>query len=425
MQPSKGSTSPHSSNTALPNDNNATGSYVNDYGNYPSVARSLALGGQGPTNGEFLQLVRRARSGNPPDPRPELIAGLLRQAQVGLISAVGKLGKSYILLYLAFCVILGREWLGFECRNDDGLDVLFVNPEIDETSFERRISDVASTMQAPTDLIDQHFYYVTTRSTCLTIDRLVGELSRYCGANRFALIIIDSASVFVSGDENSSIAVRNFFTHVNVLAVNTNAAVFMAHHHGKGASGDRAAHERARGSSVWFDAPDLVLTLSELFPRDCETGESLGVGERAALLETAGVRGFRRPADSIHLILRHPVPEVDTEGITMDWQLHHRRLASRNGRKGGMASAETRSQKASIRQSDDARKVVQYLLENSPSDAGQGVPISRIAKDVFGDDRVERAKRAVTGPNSDIFELDKPAKNRLNVRLKRDWMDKL
>ena len=106
-----------------------------------------------------------------------------------------------------------------------------------------------------------------------TVADLAHDVEARCSFGDFALVVIDSASCLIEGDENSSVDVRRFFAHVLRIARATGAAVLVVHHYGKTAAGDRDSIDRARGSSVWGDSPDAPLSLTEIFPK---VGELVG-----------------------------------------------------------------------------------------------------------------------------------------------------
>lgn len=283
----------------------------------------------------------QVQSQTPPPRKPVLVEDMLRRGHIGLISGKAKLGKTWSAIQLAVAVATGGEWFGRKCEKGD---VLFIDPEVDPASLDNRFNRVCEALDIDRAEVDRHVSRWSLRGT-LTTDGLPPTIADIAhditmSGQQFALVIIDSCSCFLcgeAGDENSSVAVRQFFSWVGRIAQSTGAAVFLVHHQGKGNVGDRDAADRARGSSVWVDAPDLILTLTELFPPQGKVEDYLQHGSRAVLLEDAGIREFGG-FDPVHLVYKYPVHNVDKVGKTADWT--PKSSASTGGKSSGMSRRE-------------------------------------------------------------------------------------
>ncbi len=75
------------------------------------------------------------------------------------------------------------------------------------------------------------------------------------------LVVIDPARKYLSGDENDSDSVSQFFEAIEEFAVRKNAAVIVVHHLEKGANPQSARQilECLRGSQVFIDRPRVVI----------------------------------------------------------------------------------------------------------------------------------------------------------------------
>ena len=79
------------------------------------------------------------------------------------------------------------------------------------------------------------------------------------------LIIIDPASRFRGGDENSNLHATRFVQTLEYLALNTGATVLIAHHTGKGATNSReTSQDASRGASALTDGIRWQLALTPL-----------------------------------------------------------------------------------------------------------------------------------------------------------------
>lgn len=248
---------------------------------------------------------------------------------------------------------------------------------------------------------------LTARGDAPTIADLAHDVAARCSCGDFALVVVDSVSCFIDGDENAAGDVRRFFAYVLRIAEKTGAAVLVVHHMGKGAKGDWDSIERSRGSSVWGDAPDAPLSLIEIFPPSGEVGDYLQDGERAFVLEDSGLREFPG-IEPRHVIFDHPTHRVDDEGITDNWK------AKSSQGDAGRASGEVRKAKAEANKLRDVTLIASYFIRNGIGKDGVGV--SEIAREVFGvsgSSGSDKVKRIVE--DSGVFGLFKPTKNRCNV----------
>lgn len=338
------------------------------------------------------------QAADPPKRSPALVGGLLRRGHVSLLAGKGKSCKSWAAIALAVAVATGGDWLGFSCERGR---VLYLDPEIDPKSLDNRFAEVCRARGAdPAEVQASVCKWPLRGVEGAGMSAIVAALREGCCYGEFALVILDSCSVFVEGDENSSVFVRSFFARVNELAAVTGASVLLVHHFGKGDAGDRDAGDRARGSSVWLDAPDATLYMTEVFPPSEEASIE---GVRAFALETGGLREFP-PMDARHLLFEFPLHRLDAEGITDDWK-------PRSGqRAGGKSTAELNRAKAEANRAGIVSKVLaHYYAENVGAD---GLLVPEVAKAVGCDARQIAA--AVDG--CEFLYLDEKSSRKRYVR---------
>lgn len=289
------------------------------------------------------------RAVDPPKRPPALIEGILRRGHTMLLAGKAKSGKSWAGIALSVAVATGGEWMGRKCGQGA---VIYIDPELDPRSLDNRFARVAEAMGADPSAIDAKVLKWCIRGLVLKNGNppTIADISHDICLRKpegVALIVIDSASCFVEGDENASRDVRSLFGYVNSIAQATGAAVAVIHHFGKGAAGDRDAIDRARGSSVWGDAPDVVLILTEVFPPSGEAADYLPERSRAFVLDST-LREYPE-AEPMRLIYEYPLHRIDTEGITAEWK--PKSGAQTGGRKAGesqAAKAEVRSMKCEL-----------------------------------------------------------------------------
>ena len=360
-------------------------------GNIISVMPTVVSGGgvatEGTPNGQvpsgqaeatlpklLLPPWEQVRAVDPPRRAPALIEGVLRRGHVGLIAGKGKSGKSWSGIELSVAVATGGSWFGHACGCGR---VLFVDPELDQRSLDNRFAKVCRAMGADPAAVEAGVVRWSLRGVMRadgmppTIADVAHDVEARCAIGDFALVVIDSASCLIEGDENASVDVRRFFAHVLRIPKATGAAVLVVHHFGKALAGDRDSIDRARGSSVWGDSPDAPMSLTEIFPPNGSPSDYLGEGERAFLLEDSGLREFPG-MEPLRLIFSYPVHRVDAEGVTDGWK--PRTSTARGGRKTG----EGNRQKSEARAD---RCVIALLGEFVRRGVGaEGVPANEAAE---------------------------------------------
>lgn len=202
---------------------------------------------------------------------PQLIHGVLRDGQKGMLVGPSKAGKSFALIELAIAVVGGWDWMGHRCARGR---VLYINLEIQQASFLHRIADVYRSMSdarglgRPTDaealshLSDLDVWNLRGHSKPL--DRLVPSVLKKAANRGYRLVIIDPIYKVLTGDENSASDMAVFTNQFDVIASELKCAVFYAHHHAKGEMGKRVSMDRASGSGVFARDPDAILDMSPL-----------------------------------------------------------------------------------------------------------------------------------------------------------------
>lgn len=320
---------------------------------------------------------KAVRASDPPKAAPVLVEGLLRRGHVGVLVAKAKSSKSWCAIDLSVSVATGAPWLGYRC--DRGA-VLYIDPELDPRSLDRRFSKVARARGASMADVDANVARWSLRGAMVsgvraaTVADVVHDLRQLVASGELgplALVVVDSCSALLSGDENASGDVRAFFNSCLTVAEVTGASVLLVHHEGKARSGDRDAADRGRGSSVWTDAPDLVLSLVETFPPSGEASDYLSGGQRAFELAVAAIREFP-PAEHKRLIWSYPTFRLDAEGITDGWRPKSSQQVA------GRSSGDARKAKSAERATKCELALLAHMYR-ADVDPAEGIPASEAA----------------------------------------------
>ena len=344
------------------------------------------------------------RAANPPKKSPQLIHGVLRRGHVGLLAATAKAGKSWSGIELCTAIATGGYWMGFKCERGR---CLFIDPEIDPLTLHNRFHDVCEALGIDPTEIDRAVKKWSLRgvpnASMENIIHDIGVRARETDAS-FDLVFIDSCSCLIEGDENSATDIRAFFNKVHEVAKLTGGAVMVTHHFGKGNAGDREASDRARGSSVWRDAPDEPLALTEVFPKEGEPSDYLPDGARAFVLEDLGSREFK-PLSPHPVIFDFPRHYTDTERITADW----RPRTSAGWARGGQQTAKLKKAEAGADRARLEADILAWFYAEGIGTEGRG--ITECANH-FG---VTPGRIQAAVEESDHLEIYKPSKNRKRV----------
>lgn len=223
-----------------------------------------------------------------PPPRRWLLNDLIVLGKVGAIVAPGGSSKSQWLLQLAVGVASGlpvaEHW---EIGESGGVLVFFA--EDDEDEIHRRIKRIVDQFKLAghaTQMADieerLHVFSTIGHDTLLTKRETTGEVSATSIVRRIAaladqiedlkLIVIDPASRFRGGEENSNEDATRFVEALETLAKHTGATVLIAHHTNKGSyvSDDKPGQGASRGASALTDGLRWQMNLSR--PIDKQLG---------------------------------------------------------------------------------------------------------------------------------------------------------
>lgn len=197
---------------------------------------------------------------------PELIKGTLRQGHKMMLSAPSKAGKSFGLLELAFAIAEGKPFFGDDCVQGK---ILYMNMEIDESSFFNRLNKIYAKLMPANGIIHKGNIVIwNLRGKGAPIDQLADAIIEE--SRGFNAIIIDPLYKVMMGNENDNSEMGKMVAIFDRIASETGASIIYAHHFAKGFGGDKNVIDRASGAGVFARDPDAMLTLNPL--EDVENG---------------------------------------------------------------------------------------------------------------------------------------------------------
>jgi len=277
---------------------------------------------------------------NPPPLKPELIEGILRQGHKMLLVSSSKAGKTFALIELAIAIAEGRRWLGFRCKQGR---VLYLNMELDEASFDDRVIRVYKALDIQT-MHMENIDIVHLRGQIEKLEKLVPQINRTIKGKEYAAVILDPTYKLGIGDENAAEQVTAFCNAIDRIA-NAGASVIYAHHHSKGAQGNKASMDRASGSGVFARDADALLDMIELrIPKEREDEAQSVYGEKCTAWRLdATLREFQR-IEPVNLFFSYPLHEIDAGGILEEANLEENERSMENGREMGSLANKVKRQ---------------------------------------------------------------------------------
>lgn len=190
---------------------------------------------------------------------PQVIHGVIRAGQVGMMAASSKAGKSWALLAIGMAVASGVEWLGWKTTPGR---VLYINAELPLYDMQTRLETLAHAMGLPG--VPAGFDVWHLRGETKTIRDLIPEIMRRIrAAGPYAMILPDPLYCFGGGrDENDNAEQAKTMGELSELAERSAAAVWVAHHFSKGNKRDTDHLDRASGAGMFARAVDTFMTMT-------------------------------------------------------------------------------------------------------------------------------------------------------------------
>lgn len=164
--------------------------------------------------------------------------------------ATHKTGKSLISLEMVAAAATGRPCLGG--RSQEAVDVVYLDYEMTREDVKERLEDLG---YGPEIDMDRLHYYLLPSLPSLDTPAGAARLLEIIDRHQARLLVIDTMSRVVSGEENSADTYRAFYRLTGLALKARGVAVLRLDHGGK------VAEQGQRGSSAKGDDVDLVWQL--------------------------------------------------------------------------------------------------------------------------------------------------------------------
>jgi len=210
-----------------------------------------------------------------PDPPMIIGRGILPVKSVMVLAGEPKVGKSHLIINLAYHVATGMDWFDFPIETP-GKVVIF-QAENSYYNQRRRIKLIHGLVREP-------YLYPTLPDGQIVVSEAIqglnlNEIESYSRVLslltrlRPVLVIFDPMVNFHSAEENSNTEMALVMEMVHKLKEETNVSIILVHHTRKPSGGSDSGGVSLRGASAIRGAYDSGLTLSSKF--DDDTAEQI------------------------------------------------------------------------------------------------------------------------------------------------------
>jgi RecA-family ATPase len=218
-----------------------------------------------PPDDRFLDTLKNGEEIRSMKIQPEryLVEGLIAERTLTVLGGEEGSGKSMLLMNLGIGLAAGiPKFLDWEINKS--VKVLYLNNEMDYSSFLRRFQKMASAMNG---LPLEKF---SSPQRFPRFDESKNPLIEHVSSESPDLIIFDCMYLMHDLDENDASKMKSFIRDVAIFAREYNSAVIIAHHVRKGKRGDVLNSHLLRGSSAISAFADNVFILSRNNHKDTD-----------------------------------------------------------------------------------------------------------------------------------------------------------
>ncbi|HEV7299818.1 MAG TPA: AAA family ATPase [Tepidisphaeraceae bacterium] len=195
-----------------------------------------------------------------PDLRAMVIDGLLRRGETMNVISAPKIGKSWLTLHIALCIVTGTPIFGLY-RVARGR-VLLLDNELHRETLAKRVKIVADAMCLPRDRYEHDLIVQPMRGQLRDWQQLRGYFASV-PPGHFALIICDAFYRFMpaDSDENDNGTMASVYNLIDAFAEQTGASFVLVHHSSKGVQSDKSVTDVGAGAGAQSRATDTHLIL--------------------------------------------------------------------------------------------------------------------------------------------------------------------
>jgi len=172
------------------------------------------------------------------------------------LTGAGKIGKSMLLLNIAYGLALGRDVLGFGITKPRR--VLYLNGENSQGTMQERLTLLRDYFCIDEEQVIKTRENLQFCSVALLLPKseALAEIRGNLAEIKPEILILDPLKNFFSGEENSSDSMRDFMAAIRKLILEFSVTVIILHHTGKKQNED--GFYSGRGSSLLADDAEVT-----------------------------------------------------------------------------------------------------------------------------------------------------------------------
>jgi hypothetical protein len=230
-----------------------------------------------------------------------VIEGLLRAGEKLGITATSKGFKTWLLLYLGYCIANGLDFLGFKTKESR---VIFFDFEVPRAGLKRRLKKIRTALGEKGDFKNIKVCSLRGKASvfCNNFEQITARIKE----QGFEVVIIDPVYKFLLGkDESANGVVAGMLERLTAFCMEADVALIYVHHHSKGNQSNKDSLDRSSGAGAWSRDPDAVFDLTA--HKEHSKTEKIYTAEIT-------VRDFP-PIENFVVRWNHPLLERDTEGL--------------------------------------------------------------------------------------------------------------
>lgn len=190
-----------------------------------------------------------------------VIDGLLRLGECANVIAPSKIGKSWLSYGIAFSVVTGAEWLGFQCRPGK---VLLCDNELHGSVIGHRLSWVAQALDLEPEDWQDHLDVLSLRGRLMDLHAICRTVESY-EPDRYSLVVLDAwyRSLPAGVSENSNSDVMALYNRIDQTLGKLHCGWANIHHSSKGSQSDKSVVDVGSGAGAQSRAADCHIVLRE------------------------------------------------------------------------------------------------------------------------------------------------------------------
>jgi len=181
-----------------------------------------------------------------------IVNGLIAEGRLVALYGPAKTGKSLLALEMAICVANGYEFLGYPTRQ---CNVLYLDYENQPTQdIQPRIKKMGFSSNELENVV-----YLSSPTELPKLDTASGgeHLAAIVDAQKIGLVILDTLSRTIAGEENDNGTWTKFYSHTEILLKKRNVSLLRIGHTGKD------IYKKERGGSALQSDVDAMWVISK------------------------------------------------------------------------------------------------------------------------------------------------------------------